>query len=69
MFSPGSHIAEQKILLVETYRTNFREFTDWPKDCHQARVARRKLLVLKICQNIYYWSIYLVWLLFELELS
>ena len=29
MLLQDSHIAEQKILLVETYRANFREFGDW----------------------------------------
>ena len=45
MLLQGSHIAEQKILFVETYRANFREFADWPKHGHLASLAHLKLLV------------------------
>ena len=42
MLLQGSHIAEQKILLVKTYRVNLREFADCSKHGHLARVARLK---------------------------
>ena len=31
MFLQGSHITEQKLLVVETYRANFRELADRAK--------------------------------------
>ena len=42
MLTEDRHVAEQKILLVETYRANFREFADWRKYGYLARVAHLK---------------------------
>ena len=39
MLLQGSHIAEQKISLVKTYRANFRELADWSIYGHLAHVA------------------------------